>query len=425
MSLAKTSVLNGLAVAVKIASAIVLNKVLAIYVGPAGYGLVGQFQNAVSVVINIAGGLVVSGVTKSTAEHFDDECKQRAIWQTAIRFSLWSSLVAGIGILLFRELLSTWLLSRADMAGVFVCLALALPAMVVNTLLLAVINGKKEILTYVLANIIGSLIVMLMTGVLAYNFGLYGALIAFAINPALAVVSTVILASRLKWFNISSFSGSMNIDAARELAGFGLMGLTTALIMPLTYMLIREHIASKLGVAFAGYWQATWKISEIYLMLITTTLMLYYLPRLAEIRDSISLKQEIASVYRFVMPIVAIGALSIYLLRDFIIAMLFSAEFSPMRDLFGWQMVGDVIKTGSFVLAYIMLGRAMTKLYIATEIIFGLFFVALNYIFVNKFGLVGAAMAYAINYGIYWVFMIFVIRMEISKMSVTSKEAAV
>lgn len=37
MSLVKTILLNGIAVVVKVASALALNKILAVYVGPAGW----------------------------------------------------------------------------------------------------------------------------------------------------------------------------------------------------------------------------------------------------------------------------------------------------------------------------------------------------------------------------------------------------
>ena len=129
MSLIKTSLLNGIAVVVKVASALVLNKILAIYVGPAGYAVIGQFQNAVSMVVNLAGGVVATGVTKATAQHFDNEAKQHAVWRTAIRFSLVASIIVAIPLLLLGDSLAQWLLHRADMSSVFVWLALTLPAM--------------------------------------------------------------------------------------------------------------------------------------------------------------------------------------------------------------------------------------------------------------------------------------------------------
>ena len=193
------------------------------------------------------------------------------------------------------------------------------------------------------------------------------------------------------------------------------MGLTSAICAPVSYMLIRDHLSTNLGLTAAGYWQASWKISELYLMLVTATLSVYYLPRLAEIRSGAELKREIFRVYRFVMPIAIASASTIYLLRDFIIHTLFTPEFAPVRDLFIWQLTGDVIKIGSWVLAFIMLGRAMVKLFIATEIIFSISFVALSQLMVSKFGLSGVPMAYGINYCLYWAGMAYFVRDEIKK----------
>lgn len=418
MSLVKTSLLNGIAVGVKVASALVLNKILAIYVGPAGYAIIGQFQNAVSIVVNLAGGVLATGVTKATAQHFDDEAKQHAVWQTAIRFSLFASLIATVTLLFIGNNLAQWLLHRTDMSGIFVWLALTLPAMAANNLLMAIVNGKKEIGIYVAANIVGSLISVLVTALLAFNFGLYGTLVAFTINPAIVLMSTAAIIARRDWFNVKFLWGKTSPSALRELSGFGLMGLTSALTMPVTFMLIRDHLVTTLGLPAAGYWQASWKISEIYLMLVTTTLSVYYLPRLAEIRKAAELKIEIIKLYRFVMPIVVIGAITIYLLRDFIIEILFTPDFLPMRELFPWQLIGDVIKIGSWIPAYIMLGRSMVKIFVITEITFSILFIILSWLLVGVFGLVGVPIAYAINYSAYWVLMTFLVRAELLKMAI-------
>ncbi|GAA4012819.1 O-antigen translocase [Actimicrobium antarcticum] len=416
MSLVKTSLLNGIAVAIKLASALVLNKVLAIYVGPAGYAIIGQFQNVVAILVSLAGGLVAAGVTKSTAQHFDDEAKQYQVWQTAIRFSLAASLLAGVALLLVGEPLSEWLLHRSDMSNIFIWLALALPAMAANNLLLAIVNGKKEVGVYIAANISGSIVSLLLIGLLAYYFGLFGALLAFTISPAVVLLSTAALVARRYWFNLHSLWGKMDASSMRELSGFAIMGITSALAVPVSYMLIRDHIASRLGLPAAGFWQASWKISEIYLMLVTTTLGIYYLPRVAEIRTAPELKAEIIKVYRFVMPIVVVGALSIYLLRDFIIQILFTQDFQPMRELFAWQLTGDVIKIGSWVLAYIMIGRAMVRVFVITEILFSLSFFLFSWWLVDLFGLRGVAMSYALNYSLYWIVMAYFVKFEMKKM---------
>jgi len=419
MSLAKTSLLNGVAVVIKVVSGLLLNKIFAVYVGPAGYAVVGQFQNAVTIIVSLAGGVFSTGVTKATAQHFDDESRQHTVWKTAFRFSLVASLVAGVFLLLFGSRLSELLLHRGDMSGVFIWLALALPAMAANNLLLAVVNGKKELAIYVSANILASLISLLVAGLLVYNFGLYGALLAFTINPALTLIATAMMVSRKRWFNTKNIWGNMSRPALRELSGFGLMSLTSAMVVPASFMLIRDLLTNQLGLTATGYWQASWKISEIYLMLVTATLSVYYLPRLAEIRTSTELKIEVFKVYRFVMPIVIASAAMIYFFRDPIILFLFSTSFLPMRELFVWQLSGDVIKIGSWILAYIMLGRAMIRAFIVTEIWFSLQFVLLSWGLVNQFGLIGVPMGYVVNYCVYWVVVGYLVKREMKKMRAT------
>ena len=374
MSLVRTSLLNAIAVAVKVGAAMVLNKILAVYVGPAGYAAIGQFQNVISMSLSLAGGVIGPGVTKGTAEHFDATEKQHALWRTALKLTLIGTAVISLVILLSAPWLSVLLLQRHDMTSVFVGLAIALPAIAVNNFLLAVINGKKDIRIYVSANIVGSLLSLILVGAFTYVWGLHGALLGVAISPAAALLATAGLAGGRPWFNLKYFAGKIDRVAVRELSGFGLMGVTAAITAPLSYIYIRDFLSKSVGLEAAGYWQASWKISEIYLMLVTLTLSVYYLPRIAEIKRASELRNEIFKVYKLVLPILIAGAVVIFVLRDFLIQKLFSSDFSPMRQLFPWQLTGDVLKIGSWILSYILLGRAMVRAFIATEVIFSLTF---------------------------------------------------
>lgn len=413
MTLVKTSLLNAIAVAVKISSAIVLNKMLALYVGPSGYAAIGQFQNILSVLGNLAGGVMSSGVTKGTAECYDDQIRQHWIWQTAIKLSIAFSFILAVMLLLGGTWLSQILLKGHNFEGGLIWAAFALPAIAANNILLAIINGKKEVGVYIIANITGSVISLVLIGLLTYFWQLRGALIALAISPAMLLLGTGFMVSKRPWFKMEFIFGRIHRSVLKELSGFGLMGVTSALAAPLTYIFIRDYLSTTLGINAAGFWQASWKISEIYLMLVTTTLSVYYLPRLAEINSAELLKNEILKVYSFVMPVVICGACMIFFLRDFIISTLFSKEFSPMRELFLWQLSGDVIKIGSWILSFIMLGRAMVKPFIATEIFFSCTFYFLTKIFVSNYGLIGVSIAYAINYVLYWMGMFFLIKSEI------------
>ncbi|MFC6204956.1 O-antigen translocase [Psychrobacter urativorans] len=409
MNLLKTSALNGIAVLIKTATMFILNKILAVYVGPSGYAVIGQFQNFIQIITSFAGGAINTAVIKYTAEYYEDTTKQKAIWKTAGSIVVLLSVVIALFILLFKRQLSLYIFQTVDYQSIFVWFAIFLLFFNFNALFLAILNGKKEILKLVIANIIGSLFSLAITGILAVKFGLYGALVALSIYQSTAFMVTLVLCYKAEWFKISYLFGKIDKTIAKKFVGFALMALTSAICIPVSQIIIRLYLSDEFGVEYAGYWEAMIRLSGGYLMLVTATLSVYYLPRLSELSNIKDIKKEIYLGYKIIFPIALVGALAVFLLRDWIIVIMFTDSFLPMRELFLWQMVGDSLKIGSWILAYLMLSKAMTKLYIITEIIFATTLVVFTYSFTSVFGFEGVSIAYSVNYALYWTFMAMVI----------------
>ena len=108
MTLIRTSLLNGIAVAIKMLTLLGINKILAIYVGPAGYAALGQFQNAVQMITTFASGAINTGVTKYTAEYVNDDEKQRLVWRTAGTVALIGSVITALLIAVVNKPLAEW-----------------------------------------------------------------------------------------------------------------------------------------------------------------------------------------------------------------------------------------------------------------------------------------------------------------------------
>jgi PST family polysaccharide transporter len=403
MTLVKTSLLNSVAVCVRMITLLWLNKVLAIYIGPAGYAAIGNFQNAIQTIITFASGAINTGVVKYTAEYDGDEEELHRLWRNAGTIAVIGSAVTGVIVVLFSRQIAQWFLGDQQYYIVFVWFSVTLVFFVINSLLLAVLNGKKQIARYIVCNVAGSLFSLAVTSFMAMKFGLSGALTALAIHPSFSFIVTLYVCRGLDWFNLRLFFGQLEKRVVVDLSKYAAMALTSAICVPISHILIRTHIANTLGRESAGYWEAMWRVSAASLMLVTTTLSLYYLPRLSEIKETGELRKEIFQGYRFILPIAAAFGLTIYLLRDLIIRMLFTPEFIPMRELFALQMVGDTLKIGSWILGYLMLGKAMVKMFVISEIVFALSFYGLTCLFTSIIGLEGVALAHAVNYALYWI----------------------
>lgn len=411
MNLIKTSLLSLVATFFKMLSGLVINKAISVYIGPAGLAIIGQFQNFSQVVLIAAQGAINNGVVKYTAEYGRESPKIPYLFSTALRISLIASVSVGLLLILFSSFFSSRILDSVDYNFIFIIFGFTIILFVLNGLLLSIINGLKEIRSYIKINIIQSLYSLIFTSLLIYFFSLKGALIALATNQSIIFFITLVMIRKhniIKWKN---FTSSFDKQISKKLLAFSAMAITSAIMVPTSQFIVRDYIATTQGMDQAGYWQGVWYISTTYLMIVTTALSTYYLPRLSEITCKQKLKKEILQGYKILLPIVIACGLTIYILRDFIIHLLFSESFLPMKPLFTWQIIGDVFKISSWLLAYIMLAKSMTKLFIFSEIVFSLSLIIFSYLFISKYGVIGATYAYCLNYLTYLLFtMIFIIR---------------
>lgn len=404
MTLIKTSILNGIAVIIKLLTFLGINKLLSLYVGPVGYAFLGQYQNLITVVTTFASGAINTGVTKYTAEYYDSEEKQHALWQTAVKIAVAGSLLMGFFLVLFRTSLAKTFLENEELSGVFIWFAATLIFFVMNSLLLAILNGKKEIGLYVIANITGSIFALLSSAVLVIYFNLYGALVALAVYQSIAFFATVFLCFKAPWFKYSYLLGRFDKKIAFSLFKYALMAVVGALCAPGTQILVRGYIGNVINWQAAGYIEAIWRISAAYLMVVTATLSVYFIPRLAELTERQHIREELIKTYKLLIPFTMVSATLIYLLRHLVIRWLFTEDFAGMDELFAWQMFGDSIKVASWVLMYLYMAKGLFRLYVFSEVFFSITFYLLVVLLEPQFQMRAVAIAHAINYLAYFSF---------------------
>ncbi len=409
MTLIKTSILTAIATIITVISAFIINKVVAIYSGPSGLALIGQLKDFVTMLTNISNGATTQGIIKYTAEYKTIKDKQK-IFSTSIIISLVTSFIISIGLIGFNSYISELILKDTKYSNVFIIFGFTVFLFALNTILLSILNGQKEIKKYVFVNIVNSIVALLFTSFLIVKFNIQGALYSLVINQSIVFFVTLFFVLKSSWFKLEYFKQGLDKESLIKLSKYSLMAITSALVSPISFLIIRNYIGENLGWDEAGYWQGIWYISSMYLLVVTTSLSVYYLPKLSEIKDKEELKKEIFSGYKIIMPIVIVMSLSIFLLKEYVILIAFSDKFMPMMELFTWQLIGDVIKIASWLLSYLMLAKAMTKIFISTEILFSFLFVMFSILFINNFGLIGITYAFTINYILYFFTVLFIFR---------------
>ena len=400
MTILRTTIWNGLAVAIRLSAGLVLNKVLAVLVGPGGYAVIGQFQNLVQITFTMTAGAINNGITKYTAEFVGHPDAESTLWSTAARLIVGASIVVGVLLIVARRPLAVTFLHDASFSGVFIYLALGITLFSLNTMLLAIVNGKKDLRTYVISNITGSIVMLAMIGTLSWLFGLYGALVAVSLNQAIIFFATLVLCRRKAWFDLARFTRPATRATVRLLFGFATMAAVSAIANNGGQVLVRSILVARFGLTVAGYWDGMIRISQINMLLVATTMSFHFIPRMSELTFWEDIRNEIRAGARLIGPLFAAGAVVAWALRGLVVRTLYTAQFAPMEQLFAWQFAGDTLRVFSWFMAYVMIGRAMILTYVATEILTNAAFVALAWVFVRDVGFTGVAIAHFVTYAI-------------------------
>ncbi|MCB0692381.1 MAG: oligosaccharide flippase family protein, partial [Saprospiraceae bacterium] len=110
----KVSMWSGIATVVRMAIQLGTSKILAVFVGPSGFALVGQLQNGLTIFRTIASGAIANGVTKYVSEHNEDLVEQKKHINAAIRITMVCSILTSLVVILFSSFIASYLFDSKE-----------------------------------------------------------------------------------------------------------------------------------------------------------------------------------------------------------------------------------------------------------------------------------------------------------------------
>lgn len=400
--LVRVASLNSTSVFIRIISGILTTKAIAVLIGPEGMALIGNLRNFLGSIHSIAILGLYNGVVKYVSDFKNKVFELSKTISTAFYLGFISTTIVSVLCYYNAEALNNWIFGAYDYSYIFKVIALAVPFYSLNMFSFSIINGFSKYKILLVINIIGQILGLSITLILIWQNNIDGALVSVVITPSIIFLITLVAIINRKSLASQIKASNIDIKTIKNLSIFSLMALITAIVLPFVTIIIRNYIIDNIGMKEAGYWEGMNRISTYYLMFVNSLLALYILPRFSEINKIKEFRKEVFNFYKTLMPVFGLGLVAIYLLRPFIITVIFSNEFKPMEDLFFWYLLGDFVKVLSVVIAYQFLAKKMFWHYMITEV----FLVTLIYFssiyFIDLFGVRGATIAHFVTYLAYF-----------------------
>ena len=402
--------LTSISTLVKMLTGLISVKVVSTLIGASGIAMVGQLNNFSSIVMNLATGGINAGVTKYIAQDKENTQKIREYLSTSFKITLYCSFFVGLLMIVFHSFLSTIIMKSSEYGYLFIIFGVTIFLFAINNLLFSIINGFKMFGIFVKVSIANNIVAFVFTLLLVYFWGLKGALIGNVTFQSVMLPISLWMCRKEFWLRIQFFKSKLDMAITKKFSHYTLMAFVTMATLPVSQLILRGYVITNISAVEAGWWEAMNRISNMYLMVITSSFGVYYLPRLSELKENFEIRNEIFKSYKIIIPVLCAGFTLIYLIRILVIKILFTPEFYPMQNLFIWQLGGDLFKITSWIVAYLMVAKSMTKTFVITEILSSVMFVGLSFIFMRFNGVVGITQAYMLNYILYTIIMFVIFR---------------
>lgn len=401
--LVKITSLKTAAVFTRIIAGILTSKAIAVFIGAEGLALVGNLRNFVASTQTIATLGFYKGVVKYVNDFKNDLVKLSKTLSTAYYIGFITTIVMSFYCYFNAETINELIFpTYNNYIYIIKIFAIVLPFYALNMFSFSIMNGFSKYKILIIINIIGQVLGLSIALLLIYQKNLDGALISVAISESLIFLITLVGITNRKSLVPLISVNSVSLSYIKKLSSYTGMALFPAIILPLVILAIRSHIIDTIGYKDAGFWEAMLRISKYYLMLVSSLLGLYIIPRFSEINDIATYKKEVFSLYKSVIPYFALGLLLIYLLKPFIVWVVFTEEFEPVEDLFLWQLLGDFVKVLSMIIAYQFLAKKMFWHYIITEAFLVVILYTTSIYFIKIYGVKGAVIGHFVSYLMYY-----------------------
>ncbi len=388
-------------------------KVLALIAGPTGVGLLSilrQLQQTGSLIGSIGGQTaLIQGLASRRGQ------EKLLYTKTAmIAYFVCSGLVAvilwltapSIAQFIFDD--PTLIKIGMDLTSQITLVKWSILAVIIGVVMIffqGILNGYRALGRLALLQVVGAVIgaILVYPSALLFKinqptaifFILVGSLLGSAITGGYAVWKAGWLAG------IWRVKIESSVQKAFTKLAFSI--LLANLLSLLTLLFLRSKIIGDFGLYKAGLFDAAWTISNTYVLIVLSSLGTYYLPTLSAASNlgeqQLLIRKVLTWCTAASIPLIC----TLILLRDPILYLLYSEQFTESSQVMRFMLLGDYLKICSWVLAMPLVALAKPSAFLLGEVVANATFLLFG---LTTNTLQGIGMAFLMSYIVYLIYII-------------------
>ncbi len=399
----KSSSIVGGAKAINMIIGMVRTKFVAVLLGPAGVGMMGTYLAITGLIGSLSGlGINSSGVREVAKAKGTGDTKKIGTTILTLRRMVWFTGTLGALILVLCAVpISRYTFNDSSYAVPLMFLASILFFQAINGGQMALIQGMRRIMDLARINVLGSAVGTVISVTLYYWLGMDG------IVPAL--IALAIFNLGISWWFVREIPVPRVTISWREsffqtggLVKLGVALMCAGLVGAFVAYLTRTLIFRDIGIEAVGVFQAAFGLSGMFINFVLGAMGADFYPRLTSVsRDNDKVNTLVNEQTEIGLLLAVPGLIATIVLAPWVIRIFYTGAFTESVDLLRWFVLGCIGRVISWPMGFIMLAKGESRMFLITETVFGAIHVALLWLGLKLFGLIGVAIAFMTLYILY------------------------
>lgn len=409
----RSTMIIGGASALNVAIGMVRTKVMAVLLGPAGFGLMGVYTSIADLARSVAEmGINSSGVRQIAEAVGSGDANRiaRTIYvlrRTAIGLGIISALL----LVLFARPISNLTFGTDAHAGAVALLSMATFVRLVSDGQGALLQGMRRIADLARVGVLGALFGTAASIPIVYYLREDGVVPALVAIAAVSGLTSWWYTRKVRLTPCAAMTAKQVTQEASSLLKLGFAFMASGLLATGAAYVVRLIVIRQSGLEAAGLYQAAWALGGLYVGFILQAMGTDFYPRLVGvITDAPHANRLVNEQAQVSLLLAGPGVIATLTFASLVIALFYTREFVAAIGALRWICLGMALRVISWPMGYILVAKNWRLLFMATEVAWTVVNIGLSWACIRSFGLTGAGVAFAGSYVFHCVMVYCLVR---------------
>lgn len=398
----------------KLMISVVSSKFVAIFLGPAGIGLLALFNNAIGLISAFTNfEFLKTGTREVALNSLDTKAKLTKTIQNLNRLALVIGAFGALISIVFSKYLSEFTFGNAEKQQWFYYLGFYFIIVAYSNTRMSILQGVNQIKRLAWCNIIIAFFTAIGTIIIYYFLRIEGIVWVILYASFITLLVTVYFTRHYSFkFDFSNFKDFYNESSPVVKLGFVMSA--NLILGQISFFIIRTYLNDDGNSSnVLGFYEVNTVIIVNYLGLIFNAMSYDFYPKLTAISsDNKKVRELVNSQMEIAILLVTPAIVFLYIFGPLLIRLLYTSEFLATFTILKLALFSVILKAILMPLGFLILAKGDKKQYFKQELFSDFLNVILTISLYQYFDLLGIGLAFIINYIIYGIYIYKVVKVK-------------